>query len=82
VRVVIDNAALRRHRSCKGAYTSPYWDEREQALVYEDWASAVKFFLETADGTARLQWLAKHKLVPMTMDEFIAARAARGASNE
>jgi hypothetical protein len=79
VRVVIDNAALRRNRSCKGAYTSPEWDESAQALVYSDWDATVKRLLDKGQlGADELEWFIHHKLVPMTMAEFIAAKAAHG----
>lgn len=80
MRVVIDNAALRRNRSCKGAYTNPEWDEKEQALVFHDWAKSVEELLSTPRGLARLEWYVTHNLVPMTMAEFIAAKAARGVT--
>jgi hypothetical protein len=82
VRVVIDNAALRRNRSCKGAYTNREWDEKEQALIFPDWDASVEELLSTEKGLARLEWYVRHNLVPMTMDEFIAAKSARGGPSE
>jgi hypothetical protein len=79
VRVVIDNATLRRHRSCKGAYTNREWDAEAQALIFPDWEASVTELLSTPKGRDRLEWYVHHKLVPMTKDEFIAARA--GVSN-
>jgi hypothetical protein len=80
VRVVIDNATLRRHRSCKGAYTNREWDAEAQALIFPDWEASVTELLSTPKGIRRLEWYVTHKLVPMTMEEFIAAKA--GVSNE
>lgn len=82
MRVVIDNEALRRNRSCKGAYTNREWDPALQALVFSDWEESVKELLSTEKGLARLEWYVRHKLVPMTMSEFIAAKAALGGSSE
>ena len=82
MRVVIDNAALRRNRSCKGAYTNREWDPELQALVFPDWDASVEELLSTPKGLGRLEWYVRHNLVPMTMDEFIAAKTARGVSNE
>lgn len=79
MRVVIDKATLKRHRSCD-ATVSPSWDPEQQALVYEDWSAAAENFLATADGIFRLQWLVAHKLVPMTEKEFAEAKSARTAS--
>jgi hypothetical protein len=80
VRVVIDNATLRRHRSCKGAYTNREWDADAQALIFSDWAASVTELLSTPKGLARLEWYVHHGLVPMTKDEFISAKS--GVSNE
>jgi hypothetical protein len=84
VRVVIDNATLRRHRSCRNVYTSPFWDAKEQALVFPDWEDAVKnYFLPMgAEGLFRLEWHVTHKLVPMTEDELAALKKAHGGSND
>ena len=85
MRVVIDNRALRRNRSCKGAYTNKEWDPKEGeagALVFPDWDASVKELLSTRKGVARLDWYVLHKLVPMTDDELIAAKAAHGAPND
>jgi hypothetical protein len=82
MRVVIDNAALRKARSCKGAYTNREWDPALQALVFPDWDASVKELLSTPKGRARLEWYARHNLVPMTLDQFIAAKAALGVSDE
>ena len=76
MRVVIPNATLRRHRSCRAAYSSPEWDEKEQALVYSDWDKTVERHLAMGqDGIERLEWLVRHELVPMTVDEFAALKA-------
>lgn len=75
MRVVIDNAALRKNRSCKGAYTNREWDPKLQALVFSDWEASVEELLSTPKGLGRLEWYVNRKLVPMTMAEFIAAKA-------
>lgn len=83
MRVVITNAQLRKYRSCKGAYTNPEWDPKEGeagALVFVDWDASVKELLSTPKGIARLEWYVLHKLVPMTADELVAAKAAHGVS--
>ena len=81
MRVVIDNATLRRHRSCKGAYASPEWDEGEQALIYADWERTVERLLSKGQpGADELEWFVHHKLVPMTAEELVAAKAAHGVS--
>lgn len=82
MRVVIDNAALRRNRSCKGAYTNREWDPELQALVFPDWDASVEELLSTPKGIGRLEWYVRCKLVPMTMSEFIAVKSARGGSSE
>ena len=78
MQVVIPEATLKRHRACRGRFTSPWWDAKEQALVYGDWDEAVRQFLSSKDGTERLEWLVAHELVPMTKSEFHAAKTARG----
>lgn len=75
MRVVIDNAALRKNRSCKGAYTNREWDPELQALVFPDWDASIKELLSTPKGLARLEWYVRHNLVPMTMTEFITAKS-------
>jgi len=84
VRVVISNETLRWHRSCKAVYTSPFWDAKENALVFPDWDDAVKnYFVPMGhEGFFRLEWHVNHGLVPMTKDEFDALKAAHGGSNE
>lgn len=77
MRIVIPKAELKRHRACSAAYTSPEWDTKQDALVYEWPATAVRL-LATDEGTRQLEWLVAHKLVPMNQDEFNAAKAARG----
>lgn len=74
MRVVIDNATLRKYRSCKGAYTNREWDPELQALVFPDWEASVKELMATTKGQARLEWYISNGLVPMTMAEFIAAK--------
>jgi hypothetical protein len=81
VRVVIDNATLRRHRSCRAVYTSPEWDVGLQSLVYSDWDKTVERHIAMGqDGLDRLEWLVNHKLVPMTADELNSIKKARGFS--
>lgn len=83
MRVVIDKATLKRHRACPDAYTSPEWSEQEQALVYE-WPATIDRLLAkpakangTNSGLDQLEWLVRHKLVPMSAEEFEALKAAR-----
>ena len=73
-RVVIDNATLRHHRSCRGAYTSPEWSEKEQALIYADWDKTVTRLLKKPGGIDQIEWFVNHKLVPMTKDQFDALK--------
>lgn len=68
--VIIPEATLKRHRACRGRFTSQWWDSERDALVYPDWDQAVAVFLSTKDGTERLEWLVMHGLVPMTRTEF------------
>jgi hypothetical protein len=78
MRVVIDNATLRRHRSCSGVYTSPYWNKAEQSLVFPDWDDAVKnYFMVISDGMDRLEWHVRHGLVPTTPEEFAVLKKAK-----
>jgi len=81
MRVVLDNATLRRHRSCRAAYTSPEWNAELQALVYEDWDATVERLLKKPEGLEQIEWFVNHKLVPMTSDELAALKKARGVSN-
>ena len=74
-KVVIDNATLRHHRSCRAVYTSPEWDAKLQALVYPDWDKTVARHVAMGkDGFDRLEWLVNHKLVPMTKEQFDALK--------
>lgn len=83
MRVVIDKATLKRHRACNAAYTSPEWDEGLQALVYADWDQSVERLIAMGPrGWDHLEWHVRHKLVPMTMDEFTALRASREGLND
>ncbi len=81
MRVAIDKATLKRNRACRAAYTSPEWNESEQALVYSDWAQTIKRLLSSPGGTDQLEWLVTHKLVPMTAEEFAEIKATRGGAN-
>ena len=76
--VVIDNATLRRHRSCRGAYTDPEWDAERQALVIKDWDATVKRLLSSKEGREKLEWRVSHGLVPMTKIELAAAKKEYG----
>ena len=78
MRVVINNAALRKNRSCKGAYTNREWDPELQALVFPVWEESVKELLSTPKGLARLEWYVLHNLVPMTMAELVKAKSSLG----
>lgn len=80
--VIIDNATLRRHRSCKGAYTDLEWDEERQAIVIKDWDATVKRLLTTPDGIEKLKWSVRHKIVPMTDIELTAILKEHGVSND
>lgn len=78
MRVVIPNETLRRHRSCRAVYSSPYWNKAENALVFPDWQDAVtNYFVPMGqEGFDRLEWHVRHKLVPMTLDEFSELKKA------
>jgi len=74
-RVVLPRALLKQHRACRAAYTSPEWDEKEQALIYSDWAKTVERHIAMGqEGLDRLQWFVNHKLVPMTQAELDAIK--------
>ena len=81
MRVVIPESALKRARTC-GAHLNadcPWWDAAEHALVYPNWDEAVEHYLTARDkGVAMLEWLVRHKLVPMTPAELAEKRGARG----
>lgn len=71
MKVVIDNATLRWHRSCRATYTSPEWDAKLQALVYSDWDKTVaRLLAKGQDGIDQLEWFVNHKLVPMTAEQL------------
>lgn len=80
MRVVIDNATLRKHRSCKAVYSNPEWRADLQALVLEDFDKSVERYLSTPKGVEHLAWHVRHKLVPMTEEQFEAAKKAHGVS--
>jgi hypothetical protein len=88
IRVAIDKATLKLHRACRAAYTSPEWNEAEQALIYEDWDATVKRHLAMGFdkdgihiGLYRLEWFVNHGLVPMTREELNALKKAHGGSD-
>ena len=77
MRVVIPKATLKQHRACVAAYTSPEYDEGEQALVYADWGKTVERHIAMGpEGIFRLEWFVNHKLVPMTPEELAALKKA------
>jgi hypothetical protein len=61
-------------RACRVYLKSPEWDSGQQALVYADWEETSKRLLSSHAGTGYLDWLVTHQLVPMTREEFVAAR--------
>jgi hypothetical protein len=70
-RIVVDKATLKRHRACRAAYTSPEWDEKLQALVFNDWDKTVaRLLAKGQEGVDQLEWWVRQKLVPMTAEEF------------
>lgn len=79
MRVVLSKAVLKRNRACPAAYTSVEWNSAEDALIYEDWDQTVDRLFTTREGADQLEWLVLKKLVPMTKEEFDAAKTARGA---
>jgi hypothetical protein len=74
MQVVITEAQLKS--GCDVYLKSPEWDPEQRALVYIDWAATVERLLSTRSGTAYLDSLVSRGFVPMTKDEFIAARKA------
>jgi len=79
---IITKAQLDEHHACDAYLRSPEWDPAQQALVFTDWPKSVAWRLSTRTGTHNLDWLVAHKLVPMTKEEFIAARSAARAARE
>jgi hypothetical protein len=78
-RVIIDRLTLKRNHACLAAYASPEWDEKLQALVYSDWDKTVARHVAMGpQGFDRLEWLVRHKLVPMTKEQFDALKEAHG----
>jgi hypothetical protein len=70
-RIVVSKATLKQRRACRAAYTSPEWDEKEQALVFSDWDKTVaRLLAKGQEGIDQLEWWVRQKLVPMTTDEF------------
>ena len=78
MQVVIPESELRRHRSCRAYTSNPAWDPKEKALVFVDWDLAVKWYLSSPGGLEKLEWHIRHGLVPMTKEEFAAAKSAHG----
>lgn len=75
--VVITLAELEASpKACDVYLRSPEWDAERQALVYPDWSATVARLLSTRAGITWLDYLVKRGLVPMTRDEFNAARKA------
>jgi len=75
MQVVITKAQLDEQRACSAYLKSPEWDAGQQALVYSDWDATVARLLSSRIGTVFLDFLVVHGLVPMTVTEFIDARA-------
>lgn len=72
MQVIVTKAQLETARACPDYLKSPEWNG--EALVYTDWAASVVRLLSTPAGRAQLSWLVTHKLVPMTLTEYIIAR--------
>lgn len=81
MRVVIPGSVLVQRRACRARFAAdcPWWDAKQDALVYENWdQSVIDHYLKArVGGAGMLQWLVRHELVPMTMDEFNAATAEK-----
>jgi hypothetical protein len=75
MQVVIPKSKLEAEKACADYFDSPEWNG--EALVYADWGQTVERLLSTRRGVLQLSWLVSHKLVPMTLEEFAAARKAR-----
>lgn len=75
--VVVTKDQLEKARACRVYLDSPNWDHGREALVYPDWAEAVRRLLSTRAGVTHLDFLVASALVPMTRDEFKAAREAK-----
>lgn len=78
MRVEIDKATLKRHRACGAAYISPEWDAEREVLVYANWPDTVQRLLASDEGVDQLEWLVRHKLVPMTESEFNETVTSKG----
>ena len=76
VSVTITQAELKANNACSAYLKSPEWNG--EALVYSNWDATAQRLLSTRSGITYLDWLIAHKLVPMTLAEFTAARAAHG----
>jgi hypothetical protein len=75
MQVVIPKAKLEEASPCRDYFLdSPDWNG--EALVYANWEETVRRLLSTRKGTVQLNWLVDNGLVPMTSEEFVAARAA------
>lgn len=75
--VVITLEQLRKARACRVYLDSPDWNHDREALVYSNWGETVQRLLSTRAGVTYLDFLVTSGLVPMTRDEFKAARVAR-----
>ena len=56
---------------------SPEWDEKKEALVYEDWDETVERLSSSMDGLGQLGWLVSRSLVPMNRMQFRKLRRAK-----
>lgn len=74
MQVIITRAELVAARACDVYLTSPEWNG--EALVYSDWNATVMRLLSNRISSRYLDFLVARKLVPMTTEEFIAARNA------
>lgn len=77
MQVVIPKSSLEKHGACPAYLDSPEWDVGQQALVYADWHATADRLMSTRKGASHLGWLVDHKLVPMTMEEFLQVKQAR-----
>lgn len=77
--VVITKDRLMAARACRKSYlNSPEWDAEREALVYANWDATAKRLLSTKDGIVYLDFLVANGLVPMTREQFKAARKGEG----
>ena len=76
--VIITKDQLTGGGPCSPFYLdSPEWDEKKEALVYEDWEDTVERLSSTKDGLMHLAWLVSRSLVPMTRMQCRKLRRAK-----